>query len=138
MLFHLFFCLTFGSHSFILLFFWHFINKKKNQFRLLTLKCYFSSYFVLISDLLIFLLILSFCFEFFCECFFLISPLNQWILFIFFLAFIPLSFISLCFFFRGAFIKLIFFYSLTLKYYFSSYFVSLSDLIFFFYFRFLT
>jgi len=69
----LFFSLAFGPHSFIFLFIFvlglFYQIQFFFQFHPLTLKCYFSSYFVLISDLIIFFLILSFCFEFFYEMF---------------------------------------------------------------------
>jgi hypothetical protein len=91
----LFFSLAFGPHSFIFLFIFvlglFYQIQFFFQFHPLTLKCYFSSYFVLISDLIIFFLILSFCFEFFYEmfgfCFFFsILPLNQCVIY-------PLSFL---------------------------------------------
>jgi len=103
------------------------------------LKCYFSFYFVLILDLIIFLLILGFCLSFLWDVwiFFSISPLNQWMLFtllVFYLVFSPHSFILLFYFCFVAFIKLIFFFHfhpLILKYYFSSYFILVSYLILF-------
>jgi len=52
-------------------------------FHPLTLKCYFPSYFILVSDLIHFLLILGFSFDLFCKMFdfFKTSPLNQSMLF---------------------------------------------------------
>ena len=67
-----FFYLAFDPHSFILLFFLAFYQIDFFfQFHHLILKYYFSFYYILISDLTIFLLIMNFSHEFFCEMFIL-------------------------------------------------------------------
>jgi hypothetical protein len=67
-IFPLFLCLVFCPHSLYIYIYIGAFYQKKFYFHPLTLKCYFS-YFVLILDLIPFLLILGFCFEFLCEMF---------------------------------------------------------------------
>jgi hypothetical protein len=69
-----FFCLAFSPHYLIYITIFFFVLgsfiKNFSYFLPLTLKCYFSFYFVLVWDLILFILILDSWLDFFCEMFF--------------------------------------------------------------------